>query len=354
MEQDPYARNHRPHRVATPTLPPEGDPYRIKPSPDGSSRRHKNDRTVPKEPKAKKHTYQELEDFGDDPYAVPGQRSRQQKEAHGRAISYLPYSNHPENHYAPFNEPMYIEDDMASIDQAMNKKSSTLHDSIAMEAVDYLPNDSQSMDQLTNTPKHGSNHLSLSLPSKRKNAKRNCCGISRKVCVYFWFAFIVVVGVVWYFVWPRIPTLYVGGASLNSDPVWSNVSSVYSLQTAWNINFTADNSVNWVPTQIRDMHFLAYDPLSGATFGSADTGHIVLAPRVQTIITIPMNIAYNTTSVTDATFQNLYNACGPQKSGNDSQQILRIAFTVTHYIAGIAWSTSASIMPDGTFACPIS
>ncbi|KAI9285349.1 hypothetical protein BC943DRAFT_360444 [Umbelopsis sp. AD052] len=353
MEQDPYARNHRPHRLATPTPPPEGDPYRVKPSSDGSSRRHKNDRGVVKESKAKKHTYQELEEFADDPYA--GQRSRHHKDPQSRAISYLPYSNHPENHYAPFNEPMYIEDDLASVDQTTNKKSSTLHDSIAMEAVDYLPNDSQSMDQLTSTPKHGSNnHLSLSLPSKRKQAKRGCCGISRRVCVYSWFGFIIVVGIIWYFVWPRTPELYVGGASLHSDPQWSNVSSVYSLETSWNINFTADNSVNWVPTQMRNMHFLAYDPLTGATFGTADTGHFVLAAKAQTIITIPMNIAYNTTSVIDPTFQNLYNACGPQKSGNYSQQILRIAFTVTHYISGMVGSSSASIMPSGSFACPIS
>lgn len=33
MEQDPYARNHRPHRIATPTPPQEGDPYRVKSSP---------------------------------------------------------------------------------------------------------------------------------------------------------------------------------------------------------------------------------------------------------------------------------------------------------------------------------
>ncbi|CAO3661630.1 unnamed protein product [Umbelopsis ramanniana] len=355
MEQDPYARNHRPHRIATPTPTQEGDPYRVKSSPDGSSRRHKNERGVAKESKTKKHTYQELEEFVDDPYAVPSQRSRHQKEPQGRAISYLPYSNHPENHYAPFNEPMYIEDDLASVDQTTNKKSSTLHDSIAMEAVDYLPNDAQSMDHLTSsTPKHGSNHLSLSLPSKRKQAKRNCCGISRKVCVYSWFGFIIVVGIIWYFVWPRTPELYVGGASLYSDPQWSNVSSIYSLETSWNINFTADNNVNWVPTQIRNMHFLAYDPLTGATFGTADTGHFVLASKAQTIMTVPMNIAYNTTSVTDPTFQNLYNACGPQKSGNDSQQILRIAFTVTHYISGMVGSSSASIMPSGTFACPIS
>lgn len=309
---------------------------------------------MPKEPKVKKHAYQELEDFGDDPYAVPSQRSRHQKESHGRAISYLPYSNHPENHYAQFNEPMYIEEDMASIDQTTNKKASTLHDSIAMEAVDYLPNDSQSMDQLTSTPKHGSNHMSLSLPSKRKQAKRRCCGVPRKVCVYSWFAFIIIVGVIWYFVWPRTPELYLGGASLHTDPTWSNVSSVYSLETAWNINFTADNSVNWVPTQLSNLHFLAYDPLTGANFGTADTGRIVLAPKTQTIISIPMNIAYNTTSVIDPTFQNLYNACGPQKSGNYSQQILRIAFTVTYYISGLAWTASASIMPAGNFACPLS
>jgi hypothetical protein len=67
-----------------------------------------------------------------------------------------------------------------------------------------------------------------------------------------------------------------------------------------------------------------------------------------------MNIAYNTTSVIDPTFQNLYNACGPQKSGNYSQQILRIAFTVTYYISGLAWTASASIMPAGNFACPLS
>lgn len=249
---------------------------------------------------------------------------------------------------------MYIEEDIASMDQTTNKKASTLHDSIAMEAVDYLPNDSQSMDQLTSTPKHGSNHLSLSLPSKRKQAKRRCCGVPRKACVYLWFAFIIIVGVVWYIVWPRTPELYLGSASLHTDPMWSNVSSLYSLEAAWNINFTADNNVNFVPTQISNLHFLAYDLLTGATFGTADTGHFVLAPKTQTILSIPMNIAYNTTSITDPTFQNLYSACGPQKSGNNSQQILRIAFTVTYHIAGFVWIPSASVMPTGNFVCPLS
>ncbi|KAJ2957446.1 hypothetical protein NQZ79_g6875 [Umbelopsis isabellina] len=354
MQPLPHAREHRSKRIPTPHTALEEDPYRVKNSPDGSSKnRHRSDRSAAKEPKIRKNNYQELEDFGDDPYAIPSHRVKPPKEAKepaGRAMSYLPYSHHPNDQYAPSNEPMYIEEDLQSLEYVENKKLDARHDSIAMEDVDYFPRDSRSVDQLTNMPK--SNHLSLSLPAKRKQAKRKCCGIPRKVCVYSWFAFLIVVGVIWYFVWPRYPTLYLDGAALQTNPQWSNDSSVYSLQVAWSINFTADNNVNWVPTQIKNLHFLAYDPLTGANFGKADTGHMVMKARTQSTLTVPMHIAYNTTSTTDATFQNLYNACGPQKSGNASQQILRIAFSVTYYIAGFAWTEIGSVMPASEFACP--
>jgi hypothetical protein len=167
--------------------------------------------------------------------------------------------------------------------------------------------------------------------------------------------FIVVIVVIWYFVWPRVPLLTLDDIDINAQLKIPTNTTQKTISTSWLVNISADNSANWIPTRIHHWDVIITDDRTNRLFGQGQIGSFVLAPRRTSIITLPMNIYYETTNENDTTFQDLYNACGIQEktsvADQTKQSLLNATFHVTHHISGIVWSSTSAIPASG-LNCP--
>lgn len=243
-----------------------------------------------------------------------------------RPNSYLPYSHRrdPGFHPSRSHEPLYIEEDSSSI--AMPEKDGRSATLLQEE----LPLDNFDAYSDMNSPRSKSAVIfpvSTDLPrrSKKRNLPKSCCGISCRVCIPIWIALAIVVVLVWFFCWPRVPVLTLGSATVKDGPVWGP-NDKPSLQSDWFVNITIDNTANWVPTRINDIAFNVLDTNTQQVVGTGNTNALTLPGRSVQILNLTVAINYTATSQTDQTFTDLYSACGPQKMGAPPQ--LSIDFQV--------------------------
>ncbi|GAB5588123.1 hypothetical protein Unana1_03023 [Umbelopsis nana] len=135
----------------------------------------------------------------------------------------------------------------------------------------------------------------------------------------------IVVVLVWFFCWPRVPVLTLGSATVKDGPVWGP-NDKPSLQSDWFVNITIDNTANWVPTRINDIAFNVLDTNTQQVVGTGNTNALTLPGRSVQTLNLTVAINYTAASQTDQTFTDLYSACGPQKIGAPPQ--LSIDFQV--------------------------
>ncbi|EIE76016.1 hypothetical protein RO3G_00720 [Rhizopus delemar RA 99-880] len=229
---------------------------------------------------------------------------------------------------------------------------SMLHDSLA-EQID----NTRSTSPATAAAKQTDTIIQELAQNKKKKQKTFCCGLGYRSIAFIALLFIVVIAIIWYFVWPRVPNLSVSDVDDNMNIQVVTNSSIKYISTQWNMSLTADNSENWVPTRFDSIDFILSDERTSAVFGNGTLGSTVLSPKKKSLIVVPIDVYYETDSINDATFQDLYNACGVQISSNtpyeNSQDLLNITIHVTYHIAGIVWTPTANITVHG-LGCPAS
>ncbi|KAI8388481.1 uncharacterized protein BYT42DRAFT_560229 [Radiomyces spectabilis] len=299
--------------------------------------------------------YNNYDYYDQDPYAVPARghqkrQHRKRKDEGQRANSYLPYSHHRRNPYGA-HEPVYLEEERLPSFISPDRDGpvgSILQDNIIMDTVDHL-------DPIDETQK--SHQLLEPLPSGKK--KRRWCGLRRRTIVYVAFVFIVIVAVIWYFVWPRVPTLQFLDADLREEPPAKGPPPNFEVHLKWNISMTTDNSENWVPTHIKALTVEVFDDNTQEKIGTGSSGPLVLAAKKSQTIPMNIDIDYGPKRQATDTYNDLLGACYiskqstvPEDQENLKQQKLNVIFRVTYHIAGFAWTTTASVKPANGFACP--
>lgn len=276
------------------------------------------------------------------------QHNQYAEDTEKRANSYLPYSNHNRDPNQP-NDPIYLDDELPSFNQPGQPVGSMLHDNIAMEMMEQ-----DDFHNYNTAPHKNINSTVQPLAPMKKKRWWTRIGISGRKLVFFGFVFIVIVIIVWFFVWPRTPTLQYVAAYLEDNPTMTNSS----MQAVWQVNFTVLNQDNWIPTNIQNFAVSVIDTNTGTTFGSGNSNHLMLTGRsIDQMITIPIYIDYNSTGATDTTFQDLSSACSivNQDLSSPHTQTLSVKFKFVYYIAGIVWHTVSTVAPTSThFQCPTS
>jgi hypothetical protein len=312
-----------------------------------------------------------------DPYAPRQQGERKKKkksrqpkshiqqqyysEEEKRANSYLPYSNHNRDPYDPV-EPIYLQeehvDDLPSFNSPSNRNyrggvGSILQDNIVMDMMNenspYAPHaDDDYKQQPTNSV------LIQQLPPAKKKKWWTRLGISGRKLVFIAFGFIALVAVIWFFVWPRDPTLRFLDAGLVDDNAARYTTT--SMEATWIVNFTVINRENWIPTNIQNFAVSVVEGITGETFGYGDSGHVMLWPRSADQQVVPVTIHINfTRDATNPTLKNLLDACWMKNrdlASPMSRQSLNVKFSVVYYIAGISWHTISEVIPSSYFQCP--
>ncbi|OBZ86114.1 hypothetical protein A0J61_05842 [Choanephora cucurbitarum] len=149
-----------------------------------------------------------------------------------------------------------------------------------------------------------------SLETIKTTRQKKDCGSHARLWVMLTFCVFVLGAIAAFVCMPRTPLVSMAGTaeSLSGSPEWT---SAPSMRATWRINVTLDNRTNWVPTHLTKLDFEMVDSLTLVRFAWATTGPIVLSPGSITPVSLVIHVNYQTADVTNPTFQNLYNACGP-------------------------------------------
>ncbi|RUO96764.1 hypothetical protein BC936DRAFT_141484 [Jimgerdemannia flammicorona] len=270
----------------------------------------------------------------------------------GRTNSYLPYSHHTREPYKPPTSQAiydYSEDLPNYSNPAGGGNGGHLHDGKSLDdphgdiPMDNIPGaDSESTHyrDLESNPKstywNPTATPTPDLPTiPRKRTRRCCCGVKRRTCVFIAFGTCVVIGIIAYFCWPRIPIPTIGGASL-VDGTSFGTSTAPVIKADWLVNVSLDSRDNYIPIRFSTISIIISHSLNYNVIGKGSLSGAVLNPRGIQTIQLPIAIDYETQSNTDATWRHLYDACGPQKAG--ASVALQISFTITFEVWGLSWT----------------
>ncbi|KAI8355706.1 hypothetical protein BD560DRAFT_484410 [Blakeslea trispora] len=352
FEQITHAR-----QKSIPTAYEDNDPYRVvKKSPRlGSNSDNSSDfdivhsRTASDSSTSRLYPLPTSSHDYEDPYAKLQQKKWRANNLSDRANSYLPYSHHQRDPNQK-TEPIYIEEYATPQSNSLGV-GSMLHDNIT-DQINMNRRPSQLPNQISET--YADKMAALPVDTKRRKQRR-LCGLRYRTLALISVLIIAVIVIVWFFVWPRVPSLFIEDVdNVGTLQVVTN-STKMSFSTQWQLNMTADNTANWVPTHISSLDVSIRDDSTHLAFGNGSASNIVLSPRKKSTIIVPMTINYETMSNNDTTFQDLYNACGVQVTSSmpfeNQQDVLNVTLQVTFHIAGIVWSPTQEIPVSGLM-CP--
>ncbi|ORZ17932.1 hypothetical protein BCR42DRAFT_350396 [Absidia repens] len=188
--------------------------------------------------------------------------------------------------------------------------------------------------------------------------KRICFGLGRKKVVAIGFAFLALVVLVWYFVWPRAFEMDITGTQVYGNTSYafqSNDNGVATgFQAVWNVSMQADNKANWVPTHVQRLDLIIYDHNTGGKIANATTGSFVLGAKEKRPIFFAATIDFRERKPGDQTLQDLTQACAiaPASGSKVPQSSLNLLFELTYHISGLIW-TYQTQQTDASFLCPM-
>ncbi|KAI9343380.1 hypothetical protein BD770DRAFT_447406 [Pilaira anomala] len=260
----------------------------------------------------------------------------------GRAHSYLPYSNHAPDFKQSRTE-LYVEDDtmtMISSNQVdmINGEHTTVQHAFSLTAQDEINHNNRGRKASDQTDLSLTDKLRLKRQQNQKQSHFHTPSSRRIFIIFCVMTAFTILSIIIYFCWPRIPTLSLKSEKVEriGDPADWGPNHQPWLRAAWKLNMTLDNTDNFVPTRIHDIELVLLDRDTDVPFAWSRTGPIQLAPYKDTLYSLVFRVNYESSSVNDTTFKNLYNACGPQIP-TESPAIV--------HITGLVWSSVLMVRP---------
>ncbi|KAI8333753.1 hypothetical protein BD560DRAFT_45463 [Blakeslea trispora] len=201
---------------------------------------------------------------------------------------------------------------------------------------------------LDQAPSYPHDSLSSHLPLKEERNKQTIIG---GVVLFLWiFLFLIA-----YICWPRVPRIHIINKKADrvGDPAdWGPKQQPY-FKAVWQLNITIDNHVSFVPTLVQAMHFVIKDRDTFQPFAWSTVGPFRLMSQQSTSMTISFKVDYEPSNITDVTFENLYDACGPQIPAESPP--LNITMQTTVHVSGLFWPFVVNLAASdiGGLYCPL-
>lgn len=235
---------------------------------------------------------------------------------------------------------------------------------------------------------------------RKKSQDHPCCCCGRRTWVISIFLCVVMVAVMVFLFYPRVPLIRIEGA-INTVPTKATQTqqggrtSNVAFESTWLLNVTMDNRRNYITTRLNRVQIIAKDAMTGLLIGKglnndgengSGTGGgtvIYLPGRTISTIQLPISVNYQARDHADTTFSNLLRACAVSNGSISDQNItmidssntnsngmpvsmiestsrhaLLIHFWFTLYIFGLDWigykPTVIATPATGGFFCPSS
>ncbi|KAG0045600.1 hypothetical protein BGZ83_009220 [Gryganskiella cystojenkinii] len=173
--------------------------------------------------------------------------------------------------------------------------------------------------------------------SLRKRDSKRCWCCSRRLCVYMTFLFVILLGIVLFFVVPRSPGFsFVSVASMGDPVVTRN-----EFSEPFSVQIRVDNSENFLPLRLNSMDMNVWMKIDMTKIGNNDNlpSSFTFKPKQIQTISVPMMIDYTSLRIdtnTDGTFQQLISACKPVPAGGTVQGI-NLTFGGKLHVWGLSW-----------------
>lgn len=185
---------------------------------------------------------------------------------------------------------------------------------------------------------------------KRTHRKRRCQlwvsgedhlwgWLSPRVAVFIAFFVLVALGVLLFFVIPRVPTFAIlstnpvtalpNGASMNVNRSPTN----FSMDMGFNLR--ASNRNGWIPSRATDLEMDVVDLNTYIKVGKGQMDALTFHARGNTLFQFPVHFSYVSLNASgDQTWQDFYQACGAQYAGQ-TRPTLNLAIQLKMKINGL-------------------
>jgi len=178
--------------------------------------------------------------------------------------------------------------------------------------------------------------------------QQRCCCCSMKMFVVVSFSVALVLTLIGFFLWPRLPGIQLDG--IFDDP---NGDHIFNLSTqgkyVWQMGATANISVNnpnYIPWRINRMDAVMKDLLTGQQVGSGKLVSYTLPGQSYVAVSVPIHAQYLTSNLTDPTLRHLVASCSGEHPA------LPVRWIMNFDIAGMNIFSTPSVELQGTWMCP--
>jgi len=180
------------------------------------------------------------------------------------------------------------------------------------------------------------------------DTKLRCCCCTMKTCVISTFSMALVLGLIMYFLFPRVPGIQIAG--IFDDPSGTHVFDLSHPQMyVWQMSAVANltvNNPNYIPWYINGMDVVLRDLVTGQQVGSAELYSYNLPAQAYVAVSVPVKAQYLTSNLTDATLRNLVAAC------SNNRPALPVRFIMNFNVAGLSLFGNSSMELQSTWSCP--
>jgi len=168
-----------------------------------------------------------------------------------------------------------------------------------------------------------------------------CCTWLRAVIIIF--IVLITVGLVLFFVWPRIPSVSIQGYTVTGTPQLST-GAVWQAYVPFNVTVQA-TSTNYINYHLNRVVVNLTSQASGLLLGGGTTYNLDILAQTTSFLNLTLALNYTASTLTDPTLISVFNACFPSQVGGTKSEIgLKVSTAL--YISLIQW---LGIVPTFSF-----
>ncbi|ORX66115.1 hypothetical protein DL89DRAFT_260411 [Linderina pennispora] len=183
-----------------------------------------------------------------------------------------------------------------------------------------------------------------------------CCGA--KYCVAATFAMIVLLSIVGFFLWPRVPSISISSLSALEPAkiTYDKQESLFGIMMPLQINY-AINSGNFYPLVISRVHVLGFNGVTGNRIIETEILRLESLPQTLQFHSANTTMHYLTSDMSDPALVDLFAKCAPKSSGLQSSDLersgkLSIRFHIKVDVGNFGWLKQPVVTLNQQVECP--
>ncbi|KAK9696209.1 hypothetical protein K7432_012593 [Basidiobolus ranarum] len=195
-----------------------------------------------------------------------------------------------------------------------------------------------------------------SISKKKRKGVRPCCCCpgccSRKVCVIVTFLICILVGVVIWLLYPKVPSSSIETIQLSGTPQVNNEQLPYFFNATLMIRVSMNN-YNLIPISLSKLEAVGYDSNTNSEIGRGIAENVSLPGQRVTSFEFPYVLTYFFGNVSDPTWIHLARSCVPTLVNFPDRSAMAVRFMASMWFPILSWTGWVpKVTYQGNFVCP--